>query len=279
MPNQPNYRSSINVLDKTFSPSRIVRFPQDTVLFEVLPAEFGYDAASNIEIHFYSQPANLLQLSLVVEPSDVDILKSHIVTYPDGTLQHYLRIDFTALFDRKVAILLPGEYKVVLNFFTDEIGAYNDRSLFVQQVSDSRTEVQLAFFETDDVAVIQNNQNLLAEFVTPSLDKVDAVGAAEKVFYSGVDTDNPAEGLIYENIQPLIEDSVTRIQRLTPTSEEIFAAEVNATLLKIFENLKERIIINGDQRIQKDELDVFIREAVLQVIQTTPFTDERIRVS
>jgi hypothetical protein len=223
MPNQPNYRSNItNVTDKTFSPSRIVRVPQETILFEVLPAEFGYDPQSNVEIHFYSQPENILQLSLIVEPNDIDILKSHIVTHPDGTLQHYLRIDFTELFERKVAILLPGEYKIVMNFFANEIGSYNNRSLFIQQISDTRTEVQLAFFETSDVQIIQENQELLEEFIDPSLNKLEASGAVEKVFFSGVNLGDDAEGVTVSNLPDTIDtaaesfvDVLTRIDRVS----------------------------------------------------------------
>jgi hypothetical protein len=287
MPNQPNYRSNItNVLDKTFSPSRIVRFPQDTVLLEILPAAFGFDAESTIEIHFYSQPANILQLSLVIEPSDIDILKSHVVTHPDGTLQHYLRINFTELFERKTAVLLPGEYKVVMNFFANEIGSYNNRSLFVQQISDSRTEVQLAFFETNDETIIQQNQKHLQEFIEPSFDKLDAVGVAEKVFFSGVNLEDESEGITFSNLPDTIETApesfgnvIERLTRVSPQLRVQFEEQINTAIQNIYTRVKENIIEFGDFRIQRNELDIFIQDAVTKEVETLRLSaDPRIKI-
>lgn len=274
MPNPVNYRSDIgNIIDKTYSPSRIVRFPQDTVLFETLPAAYGFDSTSNVEVHFYSLPTNILQLSLIIEPVDVDVLKSHIVSHPDGTLQHYLRIDFTALFEKKAAILLPGEYNVVLNFFANEIGSYTNQALYIQEISDSRTEVQLAFFETTDLVRIEQNQAVLKEFVEPALDKIEAVGVAEKVFFSGLQLNDSTEGITFDSIlanitaapNQTLQNSINRINRLGV--EEQFKQQIEFALVKIFENLRERIIIEGDERLQRAELDAMVLASVQQEVE------------
>jgi hypothetical protein len=286
MPNNYNYRSNVPA-EVTFLVSRISRSSDDSVLLEILPGAFAFDAQSNIELHFYSQPNNALILSLVVEPEDIaEILKSHIVTYDDGTLRNYIKIDFSKLFDLNQTLLLPGDYKVVMNFFTNEIGKYFDRTMFIQEISDSKTEVQLAFADIKNDVDAQQANNLLSEFVEPSFEKSIAVGVAEKVFFSGVNLGDDAEGVTVSNLPDTIDtaaesfvDVLTRIDRVSPQVQVQFKEQVNTAIQNIYSRVKESIIEFGDSRIQRDELDIFIQDAVNKEVEMLRMlVDPRIKI-
>jgi len=290
MPNQSNFRSDITTnTDPRFLASRVVSYPEEGILLEQVPASFGFSAYDNIEVHFYSVPDNALVLSTVMDANDADILKSHVVSYADGTLKNYIRIDFTALFQKKQLLLIPGDYRLVLNYFTEEIGDYNDRQLQLQIISPSRTEVQLAFNNNVDEVAIQQNMTSSREFVLTSLEQPFAVGAAEKIFVSGVKTEDPTEGLIYENIVANIEiptieqtyaSTIGRVKNLGQAAEPSFQTAINEFLPKLYDVIREEIVSLGDARIQEDEFRAFIITAVddkLKELQAA--TDTRITLN
>jgi hypothetical protein len=272
MPNQYNFRTDLTTqTEPRFIASRIISVPEEGVLLEQLPASFGFDNFDNIEIHFYTATTDALIFSTTVDASDVDILKSHVVSYEDGTYKNYIRIDFTALFEKKNLLLIPGEYKAVFNFFSDEIGGYNNKNMYVQDVSESRTEVQLAFYAARDIEERIKNQNELREFALPAFAKPDAIGVAEKIFRSGVKLDDPSEGLLYPNIVDNIEiplinqtlnNTITRLQRLDKSVEDNLVENLHEFLLDLYQNIREEIVINGDNRTQEDEFIEFINAAV-----------------
>lgn len=286
MPNQNNFRSDItNITDPRFTASRIVRFPQESVLLEEVPASFAFDKEDNIEFHFYTIPGNQLLLSTVVTMND-DILKTHIVSYNDGTYKNYIRTDFTKLFVDKEILLVPGDYRVVLNLFSDEIGNYNNRKLNLDIISNSRTEVQLSFNDTIDDVFRRENLYLLKEFVEKSFNKTDAVGVAEKIFISGVQLKDSTEGVtatnIVNNIEvngiQTVEDTIDRIDRIG--LQTVFETQLNDFVQYLFKYIREEIVIKGDDRIQKDEYQTLIRNIVTEKINNLRQTvDSRIVVS
>ena len=277
MPNQNNFRSDITTnTDSRFLASRIVKFPEEGILKETIPASFAFDSYDNIEVHFYTNPGNVLLLSTVIPISETDILKTHVVSYADGTLKNYIRIDFTKLFEKQQITVIPGDYRVAMNFFSDEIGSYYDRNLYVQVISESRTEVQLAFSNNTDEVTIEENKTAIHEFVTKSFDKPNAVGAAYKMFVTGVETGDNTEGITYDNIIPNIaipdqrqtyDNTIRKIQRLSDDAESQFEKQINDFLVKLYETLRETLIIRGDRRIQEDEFQEFIKQSVEAKIQ------------
>jgi hypothetical protein len=129
--------------------------------------------------------------------------------------------------------------------------------------------VQLTFNNVIDEVTRRENQYLLKEFVEPSFTKADAVGVAEKIFKSGVELDDSTEGVtadtIVENIEiPEINqtyaNTMARIDRLN--LRESFDAQVNNFLVELYSFIREEIVINGDDRIQQDEYEQFIRSVV-----------------
>jgi hypothetical protein len=287
MPNQANFRSDITTqTEPRFAASRIVSNPNELILFEEVPASFAFDAQDTVEVHFYTIPGNQLLLSTTITLSD-QIIKSHIVSYSDNSYKNYIRIDFTKLFIDKNLILVPGDYKLVLNFFSDEIGSYTDRRLTIDTISPSRTEVQLTFNNIIDAVTRNDDVYLLREFVEPSFNKSDAVGVAQKIFESGVELNDPTEGITADTITQNIEipeinqtyaNTIARIDVLN--LRESFDAQINDFLLQLYTFISEEIVINGDDRIQQDEYEQIIRSVVTDKISNLrQIMDMRINVS
>jgi hypothetical protein len=285
MPNQSNFRSDITTTaDIRYNASRIVRVPDELILYEEVPASFAFDRQDNIEIHFYTITTNQLLLSTVITLNDV-IIKSHIVSYADNSYKNYIRIDLTKLFEYKNLILIPGDYRMVLNFVSDEIGSYTDRKLTLETISPSRTEVELVFNDTIDEVARQENLTLLREFIEQSFEKTDAVGAAEKIFKSGVELNDNTEGVTADNIIRYINtgsqtyaDTIARIDRLGLRNS--FDTQLNDFLLNLFNFIREEIVINGDDRIQEDQFRQIIIDMVSMHINNLRQTvDSRIKAS
>jgi hypothetical protein len=287
MPNQANFRSDITTqTEPRFAASRIVSNPNELILFEEVPASFAFDAQDTVEVHFYTIPGNQLLLSTTITLSD-QIIKSHIVSYSDNSYKNYIRIDFTKLFIDKNLILVPGDYKLVLNFFSDEIGSYTDRRLTIDTISPSRTEVQLTFNNIIDAVTRNDDTYLLREFVEPSFNKSDAVGVAQKIFTSGINLNDPAEGVTAKTVVDNIEileinqtyaNTIARIDALN--LRESFDAQINDLILQLYTFISEEIVINGDDRIQQDEYEQIIRSVVADKISNLrQIMDTRINVS
>lgn len=285
MPNQSNFRS--DVLFKTesrFLASRIVRLPNDEILLEEIPASFGYDSEDNIELHFYTLKTNGLIASFTTKVSD-EVVKLHIVGYDDGTYKTYLQIDFTKLMVDKNTTVVPGDYRVSINFFSDEIGSYDDRILAIQEISPSRTEIEVYFTNNFDSIAIEKNNTIIREFVEESFNKAEAIGVMKKVLQDGVQLNDDFEGLTANNIIQNIEiEGVQNIESTIGRLEVLglddnFKTAINNYLPKIFEKIREKIVI-GDERIQASELEQFIRQELTTTIEQLQVSlDTRVTIS
>lgn len=303
MPNQNNFRSDITTREEPrFTASRIVRFPAESILYEEIPASFGYDYEDNIEIHFYTVPGNQLLESTRVKLSD-NLVKLQIVSYKDNSYKNYLEIDFTELALQKDILLPPSDYRIVFNFFSDEIGSYDNRKLTITNISPSRSEVELVFNDTTDDVSLETNQTLFREFIDKAFIKADAAGVTEKIFKSGVEIFRtpleqftfppgvtevlPEEGLTsisvqtnidLPNINQTYENTLARIDRLG--LRQTFDEQLNDFILYLYTFIREEIIINGDERIQKAQFmgvaSKIIKEKIGNLRQTV---DSRIKVS
>jgi hypothetical protein len=286
MPNQYNFRSDVTTTqDIRYQASRIVKIPSENIFNEEVPASFAFDNDDTIELHFYTIPENILILTTTIGVVD-GIIKSHIVSYADDTYKNYIRIDFTKLFVDKNLTLIPGDYRMVMNFFSNEIGSYEDRRLTIDDISADGTEVELRFNNTANEVFRKENLYLLKEFVEPSFNKTDAVGVAEKIFVTGVSLGEDGEGLTANNIRRNIEinniqtteATVDRIDRINLTA--IFDTQLNDFVQELFNYIREEIVIKGDDRIQRDEYQQFIRDVVKEkIINLRQTVDSRIVIS
>lgn len=287
MPNQANFRSDVtNNSETRFTASRIVRAPSETLFYEELPASFGFDKEDNVEIHFYTIPGNQLILSTLIKIDD-DILKLHIVSYEDNTYKNYLRIDFTKLFADKNLILIPGDYRVVFNIFSDEIGSYQNRKLSLDKISESRTEVQLSFNDTTDEIKLQENQYLLDEFMQKSFNKADSIVAGKQIFASNIEQVNNELGVTADTAINQIDISITGqtydstigiVEKLGLLP--IFKQQINDFIPQLSKILTEQIVISGDDRIQERQMQDYIYSIVKQQItKLQGVVDSRIKIT
>lgn len=284
MPNQSNFRSSLTQSDVRFLASRIVRLPTEQILLEEVPASFGYDAEDNVELHFYTARSNLLVTSIITKLSE-EIVKLHIVGYDDGTYKTYLQIDFTKLLVDKNTTIVPGDYKVSINFFSDEMGSYDNPILAISEISPSRTEIEVYFTNATDEVKIAQNDTLIREFINEGFSKAEAIGVMKKVLQDGITSGNDSEGLTANNIVnnieiPSVQTTESTIGRLeTLGIDQQFKDAVNAYLPNLFEKIREKIVI-GDELVQSDELEQFIRDEIkITLEQLQVSLDPRVTIS
>lgn len=174
MANQQNYKSDLQTLGQQYNRytvSRIVATTKDNLLEMEVPASFPQQITkANIEINLYSLADNSLIFSDFISNSIVGAVTLQPLQYGnDGMIRHLLFIDFSKLIDLFVPI---GQYSVSLNFFEDEIGSYDNRSLSISTISPSRTEVEL----------LGTNVEELNQFALPSLNSVWVRDALKQAF-------------------------------------------------------------------------------------------------
>ena len=171
MANQENYVELIPSNPQAFPVSRIAESGNDIDIIQGrIPGQFGFDVDDNIEMHFYDT-ANRLVGSVVV-PISTGIISARTILLPDGITDEKVVIDMTRVQKELGLLVPPGTYSVTLNLFSDEIGAYTNPKMIIEEVSPSRTELRLGFTNT----FTQTEQSELFEFVEPSVPRVVAAG-------------------------------------------------------------------------------------------------------
>jgi hypothetical protein len=184
MAEQRNYQSNIQELSNSYNRylvSRVIANKRDDLLDMEMPADFSEALLqNNIEINLYSIADNSLIFSDVVRNVSGSIF-TRTLQYNDNSLRKLLYIDFAKAPDLN---LPSGQYSVTLNFFADEIGAYDDRILKVNKISTSRTEVELKLTDSSQQLVLEQFATPLipAEFIRPVLRQIfNQEGADELV--------------------------------------------------------------------------------------------------
>lgn len=179
MANSQNYKTDTTVLSELYNRytvSRIIANKEDDLLNLEVPAEFSEKILqNNIEINLYSLADNSLIFSDVIKNvQDNDgAFYTETLQYGDGTLRKLLYINFAKIIPN---LAIPqGQYSVSLNFFSDELGSYDNRILKVSKISTSRTEVELRL--TDKT--LQQN---LEQFAIPRITAEYAIPALKQVF-------------------------------------------------------------------------------------------------
>jgi hypothetical protein len=175
MANQTNYQSNIQELSNSYTRylvSRTIANTKNDLLDVQVPADFS-DALleNNVEINLYSLADNSLIFSDIVRNISGSIYVETL-QYQDNSSRKLLYIDFAKV----QGLQLPsGQYGVTLNFFSDEIGSYNDRVLKVNRISTSRTEVELKLTDLEQ-------QQKLEDFSTPALPATIIVDVLKQIF-------------------------------------------------------------------------------------------------
>jgi hypothetical protein len=189
MAEQQNYQSNLQELSDSYTRynvSRIIANKKDDLLDMEVPADFSVALLeNNIEVNLYSLADNSLIFSDVVKNVSGSIF-IETLQYSDNSLRRLLYIDFAKV----QGLDLPsGQYSVTLNFFADEIGSYDDRLLKVNRISTSRTEIELKLMDL-------SKQQLMTEFVLPSINSVWITDALKQAFNQSGSTTIPADNTL-----------------------------------------------------------------------------------
>lgn len=183
MAEQQNYQSNIQELADSYTKytvSRIIANKKDDLLDMEVPADFSEALLeNNVEVNLYSLADNSLIFSDVVRNVSGSIF-TETLQYKDNSLRKLLYIDFAKIPDLN---LPSGQYEVSLNFFSDEVGAYDNRILKVNKISTSRTEVELRLTDPTQQQLLQQFATPLipAEFIKPILIQIFNQEGADEV--------------------------------------------------------------------------------------------------
>lgn len=175
MANQQNYTTNVSTYTEAtkFNASRIIGDMRDNLLEIEIPSKFDVDNYQDkfVELHVYSLADNQLIYSTTFDNTASDALKVNVITYDDDSIRNLLFIDFSKIstFDFPI-----GRYSVTLNFFSKEIGSYDDRPLVVNKISPSRTEVEL----------LPNPENIVTayNFALPAITTEWILDAMKQIF-------------------------------------------------------------------------------------------------
>ena len=183
MAERQNYQSNIQELADSYTKytvSRIIANKKDDLLDMEVPADFSEALLeNNVEVNLYSLADNSLIFSDVVRNVSGSIF-TETLQYNDNSLRKLLYIDFAKIPDLN---LPSGQYEVSLNFFSDEVGAYDNRILKVNKISTSRTEVELRLTDPTQQQLLQQFATPLipAEFIKPILIQIFNQEGADEV--------------------------------------------------------------------------------------------------
>jgi hypothetical protein len=234
MATQENYTESLPSNSKRYSVSRVATIPTDELLFAVEPADFGFTVNDNIEIHFYSKLTAGLVFSQRIDLTD-DILGIRTIDYVDNKFRNYITFDFNKYIELYPLKISPGDYEIVINIFSDEIGNYNDKKMLINAVSDSRTEVNLRFKDITETNLLELN-----EFVKPAISKPYLDGILQNIFITAGRQSNQSIGVTIQAILGEL-SAAGEAQDLTRTEQLGRLGEVQALVANLLETVYKRI--------------------------------------
>jgi len=281
MPTQENYVQFIPGNPQVVSVSRLAEGENDTeVIFGRLPGQFGFDQDDNIEMHFYDSSNNLV--GSVIIPVNTGIISGRTILLPDGTEDEKIVVDMTRVQKELGLLVPPGTYTVSINLFSNEIGAYNNPKMIIEEVSTSRTELRLGFVASNitDVEVSE-----LFEFTQPSVPRATAASILADILVVDNPTSTedqqapgPDEILAFtSNVIQKLEDVdpeiITKLSDIQPDANDNLFATIRVLneaiydeFLSLLENTK-----NSKQfdRLQESELLILVQKAVDKALKNT----------
>ena len=176
MPYQQNYAEDITNL---ISGNRIIekaifRFavPTDEIIENVIgDNEIGLDDSREfVELHFYDRNTNKLAHSVAVPFTegflyvrDGEERRMQIDKNPYNSIQ--LGLEFwnpedvgASLFGRYLSTVPAGTYNLLVNFFSNELGTYNDKNWRISQINSTATELILEPIDVTKVSSVDLGQ-------------------------------------------------------------------------------------------------------------------------
>lgn len=186
MPNIQSLTSDIGELSQLYpryAVSRVIADKADDLLCAQVPVHIENISDLTVELHLYSLADNSLIFSDFLRSSGSSDIYVETLQYEDDTQRSLLYIDF-AKFDQMQTVP-DGTYSVTLNFFADEVGAYDNKNLKVNVISTSRTEVELNLTDMEQLET-------LAEFTIPRIPATHIHDVLKQIFnQEGADDVHP----------------------------------------------------------------------------------------
>lgn len=175
MANQNNFKENTTQLSQDYikyTVSRVIQSMSDNLLEMEVPATFPSEVlGNNIEINLYSLVDNSLIYSDFISNKTLGAVTVNTLQYTSGS-RNLLFIDFSKITD---LVFPSGQYSATLNFFSDEVGSYDNRVLKVSNISPSRKEVEL---ELTDISQLE----YLTKFAIPYISAEYVENAIKQIF-------------------------------------------------------------------------------------------------
>ena len=280
MPNQLNYpdplRGTFYQRPDRFSQAdlELMQVGQQQVLFGITERDvvetwvYNPDGTIAGHVNFFPADTALSLVTLIDQTGPYELLNVDLVarTAPSDQLTgpyELLNVDLVAAMQRMA--IQPGRYAMVVNFFRDEVGSEAGYKLYISDISEDRTELQLYPVQISG-DVIRD----LYEFVVPSVPKTFANGLVDQFFGQSQDA------LFNERISWERFEGELNTQ-LNMTREKVAYAQREDSLRTIYEKIVERAYplaldnMASDVRnlnIQQIELETYIMDAVDEVIRS-----------
>jgi hypothetical protein len=252
MANQLNFPSELQNVSTQRPPRVDVR---DLRLIENQQKQilFGTSTRDKVELWLYN-PDNTFAGHTVLSPSDPIVT---LTTYVDQSgPSEVLNLDLTALSLRMG--INPGRYVLVSNFFRDEIGSEAGYKLYVSDISNDRTEIQLY-----PVNPTQESYDDIFDFITPSVPKLFAQGLVDQLFgvnLDAVDTEKIRQSDIDSFINQGDSTTIARLQYSGLYNS--FVNSINIMLPRVYKRTLD--LMAGDvvnYQVQKIELIKYLMTA------------------
>lgn len=261
MANQSNYTESAQEGNLRYNLSRVATIPTDEILFSVEPADFGFNVKDNIEIHFYSKLTENLIYSQRISLID-GILGIRTIQYEDSKTRNYITFDFNKYIELYPLKISSGDYEIVLNIFSDEIGSYEDRKLIINAVSDSRTEINLRFNDVTETNLLELN-----EFVKPAISKPYLDGVIQNIFQNAATTSAETIGLTVSKILSELSESGEQedLQRVDNIGKiQLLQGIVSNLLDTVYSRIRTELVSYPKYRVSEAEIKIIIERIFME---------------
>jgi len=258
MPNQLNYADPIAIPYIGERPDRITQVEKGFVSNGYKQILFGTSPKDIIEIWVYNSNGELTAHSNIETTSDILSLTTLIDNV--GSFE-FLNFDMGKLI-RSLSVG-SGRFGVVFNFFRNEVGSENEDHLYVAEISDDRAEVKLRIKELTSSVLTD-----LAEWVIPSVPKLEAQGLIDQVFRKSVDfteQESVSPIKILGDADLILSNTSARIQyaNALETFESMIFTIMDRVSQASLDKMAEDI---NNLNVQDEDLIKYISEAIEEVV-------------
>lgn len=247
MANQDNFKTNIprQTVGRILA-SRVVTNNLDKLLEVQVPAMVPDQF--DVEVSLYSLADNSLIYNTTFPSSENGLFKMVALKYNDLSVRRMLFIDFSKT--QIPFVNITGRYQLVVNFFAREIGNATTQSLWISDISPSRTELQL-----DILPEYKNDANSLqlVKFASPQINKMWVTDAIKQIFNqsSGTTSNIPTDRIQMtpEIVTSFLPKQVYQNIYNTSSQSEQLATSVESTIQNVLDEAYKYATSSIDDKI------------------------------